>query len=178
MEQVGSCPDLADWCLPGWNRLDQGDVETTEATMRLSTRHFVMVTVGVAALALVALVAKVSMGAEVGEGDGPVITLNADWNAYPTAMVVGRLDLTDGLSPARRRSGVLASPHHLGCGAAGSPLRWQLPRGCASACGEEFSGGGGFFSSEGLRRTDGVDTAALLRCVRATNADGAVLAYP
>jgi hypothetical protein len=44
--------------------------------------------------------------------------------------------------------------------------------------GEEFSGGGGFFSSEGLRRTDGVDTAALLRCVRATNADGAVLAYP
>ena len=146
--------------------------------MRLSTRHLVLASVGVAALALVAVVARVSMGAGLEGGNGPVITLDDGWNAYPTAMVAGRLDLRDGCLLLGDE--VVFWPHHTTWDADRQAVQFDGDfRGAAPAhVGQEFSGGGGFFSSEDLRRTDGVDVDSLLRCVRATNADGAVLAYP
>ena len=148
--------------------------------MRLGIRRGALAVGVVGALAVLALVANASLGdAGVGgQTDGPVISLGEDWNAYPTAMVTGRISLVDDC--LRLGTSVVFWPHQ---------TRWDEDRQAvefggdfgasrAAPLGEKFSGGGGFYSAEDIRGMKSLDDQAVLRCIRETGADGAVFAYP
>ncbi|MCW2772637.1 MAG: hypothetical protein JWN91_963 [Nocardioides sp.] len=134
----------------------------------------------VGALALIALIANASLGDTDADGqtDGPVISLGDDWNAYPTALVTGRISLEDGCLLIG--TSVVFWPHQ---------TRWDEGRQAvefggdfdsspAAPLGEEFTGGGGFYSSENIRDMESLDDQAVLRCIRDSGAEGAVFAYP
>ena len=107
------------------------------------------------------------------EEQSPVIAVR-EWNAYPTAEVVGRLSLNkgcllvgdsvafwaDGTSwdPASR-SVVFKSREHV-------------------AVGDQFSGGGGHYSQGNLGGLDGVDVDAVIDCLARTGLNDAVVAVP
>lgn len=47
-----------------------------------------------------------------------------------------------------------------------------------ASVGEKFTGGGGYYSADNVRGMKSLDAEAVLRCMRETDADGAVFAYP
>lgn len=132
---------------------------------------------GVAALVvLVSLATGWWPGGPAADGatDGPVIANAEEWNAYPLALVQGRLELVDGC--LLLGDDVVFWPHG---------TTWDEERQSvefddapAAAVGARFSGGGGYLSLENVRGLDGVDADAVARCLRDTGAGGAVFAYP
>ena len=119
--------------------------------------------------------------AAVGDGDeakvdGPVITVGG-WNSYPTAQVTGRLRLVHGC---------LLIGESVAFWAAGTS--WdaenqavQLEDAGSVRVGDDFSGGGGYYSGDaldGLDGLDGLDAAAVTDCLRRTGSDNAVIATP
>jgi hypothetical protein len=48
----------------------------------------------------------------------------------------------------------------------------------AISVGEEFTGGGGFYSPGNIRDMESLDDQAVLRCIGDTQAEGAVFVYP
>jgi hypothetical protein len=163
-----------------WNQIGGRTVRTLEVAMRASIRSGGLVVGVVAVLALLALVVDASLGdAEVdGQTDGPVISIGEDWDAYPTAEVIGRIALVDDCLLVG--TSVVFWPHG---------TTWEQDRdavvfggdfeGSASASvGEEFSGGGGFYSAANVRGLKSLDAEAVVRCMHETGANDAVFAYP
>jgi len=148
--------------------------------MRTSVRRGGLAVGVVVLLALLALVVNASLGdADVeGQTDGPVISIGEDWDGYPTAQVTGRLALVDDCLLVG--STVVFWPHE---------TTWDQDRqavefggdfeGSASASvGEQFVGGGGFYSADDVRGLESLNAEAVVRCIRETGAHNAAFAYP
>src|SRR6476620_1544674 len=134
----------------------------------------------VGALALLALIANASRGAADLEGhtDGPVISLGEDWNAYPTAQVTGRIALVDDC--LLLDASVVFWPHQTTWdeGRQAVEFSGDFEASAPASVGEKFTGGGGYYSAEDVRGMKSLDAEAVLRCMRETDADGVVFAYP
>lgn len=132
------------------------------------------------ALALVAIIAAVSLGdTDVGgRTDGPVISLGDDVNGYPSAEVTGRVSLEDGCLLIG--DSVVIWPDQTSWDESRQAVEFggDFDSYPTAPVGEEFSGGGGFFSPDNVRDMESLDEQAVLRCIRSTGAQGAVLAYP
>lgn len=105
--------------------------------------------------------------------DGPVIAV-AGWNSYPNAQVTGNLRLVQGC---------LLIDESVVFWAAGTS--WDAENQAVEFedaepvhVGENFSGGGGYYSGDTLDGLDGVDAAAISDCLRRTGSDDAVFATP
>ena len=141
------------------------------------------VAVGAAALGVVVAVAVVSVlwplgGASRGKPDGPVIPLGEDWNSYPTAQVTGPLTLVEDC--LLLGDSVVFWPHGTSWDEDAQAVEFggDFDGSPAAVVGEEFTGGGGFYSSSNVDGLDGLDAEAVQACVRTTGAGGAVMAYP
>lgn len=148
--------------------------------MRPTVRHGALASAVVCGLAVLALIVNALLGNRevAGETDGPVISLGEDWNALPTALVTGRITLVDGCLLVG--DSVVFWP---------AQTTWDEERqavefggdfevSAAASLGEEFTGGGGFYSEDNVRRMGSLDVDAVFRCLRETGTDGAVFAYP
>jgi hypothetical protein len=109
-----------------------------------------------------------------GEGtvDGPVIA--ADWDAYPTAEVTGRLRLVDGCLLIDRS--VVFWAEGTSWDAANEAVVFEDAD--PVHVGAEFSGGGGYYSDIDVDGLDGVDVDAVHECARRTGSSDAVIATP
>lgn len=149
--------------------------------MRTSARRGGLMVGVVALLALVGLVAvNASLGdADAdGQAEGPVISIGEDWDAYPAGGVTGPIALVDGcllVGPS-----VVFWPYE---------TTWDQDRqavefggdfeGSASASvGEDFRGGGGYYSADNVTGLQSLDAEAVVECMRKTGANDAVFAYP
>lgn len=148
--------------------------------MRTVVRHTGLAVGVVGALASVALIANASLGDTDADGqtDGPVISLGEDWNAYPTALVTGQISLVDGCLLIG--TSVVFWPHQTGWddGRQAVEFGGDFDSSSAVPVGEEFNGGGGFYSPDDIRDVESLDNQTVLRCIRDTGAGGAVFAYP
>lgn len=148
--------------------------------MRTTIRHGGLALGIVGALALVAFVANASLDDTDAEGqtDGPVISLGKDWDLYPTALVFGRIDrVNDCLLLG---TSVVFWPHQTTWDGDRQAVEFggDFDGSAPAVLGERFTGGGGVYSADNVRDMEGLDAEAVLRCIRETGADGAVLAYP
>lgn len=126
---------------------------------------------------LTVLAASAACGNAVGSdsdgGQSPVIAVQ-DWNAYPTAEVVGRLSLEEGCllvgdSVAFWADGTSWDPAHRSVTFdSGEPIK----------IGDQFSGGGGHYSRGDLGGLSGVDVDAVIDCLERTGTNDAVLVVP
>lgn len=134
----------------------------------------------VGALVLVALIANASLGDSDANGqtDGPVISLGDEWNAYPLALVNGRLSLVNGCLLVG--DSVAFWPYETTWDDGQQAVEFGGDFGSSSVApvGEEFTGAGGFYSPDNIRDMESLDDQAVLRCIRDTGAEGAVFVYP
>ncbi|WP_457190548.1 hypothetical protein [Nocardioides sp. P5_E3] len=107
------------------------------------------------------------------EEQGPVIAVR-EWNAYPTAEVVGRLSLNKGCLMVGDSVAFWAD------GTSWDPAERSVvfKSGGQVAVGDQFSGGGGHYSQGNLGGLDGVDVDAVIDCLDRTGLNDAVVAVP
>lgn len=148
--------------------------------MRPVVSHGALASAVVGALAGLVLVADATLGDPEVEGatDGPVISLGGDRGAYPSALVSGRVALVDGC--LLLGDSVVFWPQQTTWDEARRAVDFggDFEPSAGPSLGEVFTGGGGSYSAEDVRSMEGLDTGAVLRCLRETGADGAVFAYP
>lgn len=103
----------------------------------------------------------------------PVIAVR-EWNAYPTAEVVGRLSLDKGCLLIGESVAFWADG--TSWDSAGRSVVFKS--GEQVAVGDQFSGGGGHYSQSNLGGLDGVDADAVIDCLDRTGLNDAVVAVP
>jgi hypothetical protein len=134
----------------------------------------------VAVLALLVLVVDASLGDTDVEGhtDGPVIAIDEDWDAYPTAQVTGRLALVDDCMLLG--SSVVFWPHETTWDQDQQAIGFggDFEGSVSASVGQKFTGGGGSYSAANVRGLKSLDAEAVIRCIRETGANDVVFAYP
>ena len=116
--------------------------------------------------------------AAVGDGDdaktdGPVIAVEG-WNSYPTAQITGRLRLVQGCLLIGESVVFWAA----GTSWDAEDQEVEFEDAEAVRVGENFTGGGGYYSETNLEGLDGVDAEAVSACLHRTGSDDAVTATP
>lgn len=123
------------------------------------------------------LSAGAACASEAGDVDAqersPVIAVR-DWNAYPTAEIVGRLSLDKGCLLIGESVAFWAD------GTSWDPVERSVvfESGDQVKVGDQFSGGGGHYSEGNLRGLDAVDVEAVIDCLNRTGLNDAVVAMP
>ncbi len=109
----------------------------------------------------------------VQEAPSPVIAAR-DWNAYPMALISGRLKLIEGCLLVGDSVAFWAD------GTSWDPETRSVVFDSADPVrvGDQFFGGGGQYEKDDLGGLDGVDAEAVIECMNRTDSSDAVIAIP
>jgi hypothetical protein len=149
------------------------------SSMRTAARHGGIALGVVGGLVLVVLAAGSPFDDDPeGQTDGPVIAFGEDSDAYPTALVTGRLELVDGCLTVG--GAAVFWPYETTWDEGQQEVRFggDFEHEPPVAVGDEFRGGGGFYSAANVKDMESLDGTAIARCMRATGLKEVVYAYP
>lgn len=109
----------------------------------------------------------------VEEVPSPVIAVR-DWNAYPMALISGRLELIEGCLLVGDSVAFWAE------GTSWDPETRSVVFDSTDAVrvGEKFFGGGGQYEKDKLDALEGLDAEAVIECMNRTGSSDAVIAIP
>jgi hypothetical protein len=144
-------------------------------------RRRVCGTVGavVAVAAVVGIVTSIGFGSTpqgadpASQGGSPVIAVQG-WDGYPTAEVIGPLRLVDGCLLVG--DAVAFWPDGTSWDAATRSVVFESAE--PVAVGEQFTGGGGYYTKGNLDGLDGLDVDSVVECLDRTDSVEVVLATP